>query len=53
MSRIFYQPEVLKVISNVVHWAVPSDGPKVTFGNVQPLEKISASAASGKPIVKG
>jgi len=37
---IFYQPEVLKVISNAVHWAAPIDGPRITFGNVQPLEKI-------------
>ena len=33
-------PNVAKVISNAVRWAAPSDGPKITFGNVQPLEKI-------------
>ncbi len=37
---IFYQGEVLKVISNAVCWAAPANGPKITFGNVQPLEKI-------------
>lgn len=37
---IFYQGEVLKVISNAVRWAAPIDGPKVTFGNVKPLEKM-------------
>jgi len=37
---IFYQPEVLKVISNAVRWVAPIGGPKVTFGNVKPLEKI-------------
>lgn len=36
---IFYQPEVLRVITNAVHWAAPTDGPQVQFGNVpQPLE---------------
>jgi len=37
---IFYQGEVLKVISNAVRWAAPIDGPKITFGNVKPLERI-------------
>ena len=37
---IFYQDEVLKVISNAVRWAAPVDGPRITFGNVKPLEKI-------------
>lgn len=37
---IFYQPEVLKVISNAIRWAGPIDGPKITFGKVKPLEKI-------------
>jgi trehalose utilization protein len=37
---IYHQPEVLKVITNAVHWAAPSGGPQVKFGNVpQPLEK--------------
>jgi trehalose utilization protein len=30
---IFYQPEVLQVISNAVRWAAPVDGPEVTFGH--------------------
>jgi len=37
---IFYQPEVLKVISNAVRWAAPIGGPKITFGKVESLEKI-------------
>lgn len=37
----FYQPEVLKVINNAVHWAAPVDGPGITFGNVKSLEKIN------------
>jgi trehalose utilization protein len=38
---IYYQPEVLRVITNAVHWAAPVDGPQVKFGNVPyPLEKI-------------
>lgn len=41
---IFYQPEVLKVISNAVRWTAPIDGPRITFGNVQPMEKIGNKA---------
>jgi trehalose utilization protein len=38
---IYYQPEVLRVITNAVHWATPSGGPEVTFGNFpNPLEEI-------------
>jgi trehalose utilization protein len=38
---IYYQPEVLRVITNGVRWAAPTDGPKANFGNVpQPLEKF-------------
>ena len=37
---IFYQGEVLKVISNAVRWAMPVGGPKITFGKVKPLERI-------------
>jgi trehalose utilization protein len=37
----YYQAEVLKVITNGVNWAVPSNGPEVTFGQrPQPLETI-------------
>ncbi len=40
---IFYQPEVLRVITNAVHWATPVGGPEVKFGHhPEPLEKISA-----------
>ncbi|MCD4669503.1 MAG: ThuA domain-containing protein [Actinomycetia bacterium] len=35
---IFYQSDVLKVISNAIRWAAPVNGPKVTFGKVKPLE---------------
>lgn len=37
---IFYQDEVLQVLTNAVHWAAPSGGPQPTFGNVQPLEDV-------------
>jgi trehalose utilization protein len=38
---IYYQPEVLRVINNAIHWAAPTAGPQVQFGNVpKPLEKI-------------
>lgn len=38
---IYYQPEVLQVITNAVYWAAPSGGPKPTFGNVKPLEPVN------------
>ena len=38
---IYRQTEVLQVITNAVHWAAPSNGPTVKFGNFpEPLEKI-------------
>jgi trehalose utilization protein len=38
---IYHQAEVLKVITNAVHWAAPVSGTEVTFGNVKiPLEKF-------------
>ncbi len=37
----YYQPSVLKVITNAVGWAAPRPGVPVTFGNVKPLEKLS------------
>ena len=38
---IYQQAEVLQVISNAIHWAAPSNGPTVKFGNIpEPLEKI-------------
>jgi trehalose utilization protein len=38
---IFHQPEVLRVITNSVHWAAPVDGPRVKFGHFpNPLEPI-------------
>jgi len=36
----YYQLEVLKIITNAVHWSAPNPGAPVSFGNVQPLEKI-------------
>jgi trehalose utilization protein len=36
----YYQPEVLRVITNAVRWAASPAGPTVTFGNRQPLEKL-------------
>ncbi|MBI3941929.1 MAG: ThuA domain-containing protein [Chloroflexi bacterium] len=39
---IYYQPEVLQVITNGVRWAAPVDGPKIHFGNLKPpLEEIN------------
>ena len=36
---IYYQAEVLRVITNAVYWAAPAGGPQVTFGHrPQPLE---------------
>lgn len=37
---IYYQPEVQKVIYNAVKWSSPVNGPKITIGNVKPLEEI-------------
>ncbi|MCK6627017.1 MAG: ThuA domain-containing protein [Anaerolineae bacterium] len=38
---IYHQPEVLRVISNAIHWAAPVAGPEVKFGNFPaPLEKF-------------
>ncbi|MDA0745233.1 MAG: ThuA domain-containing protein [bacterium] len=37
---IYHNPDVLKVISNAVHWAAPVNGPAPTFGNYQPLEDV-------------
>lgn len=40
---IFYQEEVMKVITNAVRWAAPLDTTVPTFGNVQPLEEIKSA----------
>ena len=37
---IYYQPEVQQVLANAVRWAAPVSGPKIKFGNHQPLEEI-------------
>ena len=38
---IFYQPEVIQVLTNAINWAAPVGGPTVTFGKrPEPLEKI-------------
>lgn len=37
---VYHQPEVLKVISNAVRWAAPTQGPSVTYGRVAPIENI-------------
>jgi trehalose utilization protein len=38
---VFHYPDVLKVITNAVHWAAPSGGPVVTFGHrPEPLEPV-------------
>lgn len=39
---IYHQPEVLKVISNAVRWAAPSNGPQVSFGpRPDPIEPFN------------
>jgi trehalose utilization protein len=39
---IFHQAEVLRVITNAVHWAAPVTGPQIQFGHhPNPLEQIS------------
>lgn len=37
---IYHQDEVLRVIYNAVRWAATVEGPKITFGNVKPLENV-------------
>lgn len=37
---IYHNEDVLRVITNAVRWAAPTAGPKVTFGNVKPIEKV-------------
>jgi len=37
---IYYDENVLRVITNGVRWAAPVDGPERVQGNVKPLEKI-------------
>jgi trehalose utilization protein len=38
---IFYQPEVLCVLTNAVRWAAPVPGPQVEFGQFpDPLERV-------------
>ncbi|GGI44713.1 trehalose utilization protein ThuA [Paenibacillus marchantiophytorum] len=40
-SPTYHNQEILKVISNSVHWAAPVKGTTVpVFGNVKPLEKL-------------
>lgn len=41
---IYYQKEVQQVLVNAVRWAAPTNGPRPTFGNVKPLEKVEISA---------
>lgn len=43
----YYHPEVLRVISNAVHWAAPTQGATVRYGRVEPLEQLSHLAGEG------
>jgi trehalose utilization protein len=37
----YHNPEIQKVITNAVRWAAPlQNGPRMVFGNVQPLETL-------------
>jgi trehalose utilization protein len=36
----YHNKEVIRVIANGVRWAAPAAGPRRTFGNRQPLERI-------------
>ncbi|GFN31225.1 ThuA domain-containing protein [Paenibacillus xylaniclasticus] len=40
----YYNPQVLKVLKNAVHWAAPSQAAKPVRGNHQPLEPIDGKA---------
>jgi trehalose utilization protein len=40
---IYHNEKVLKVISNAVRWARPTDSPTVTVGNWKPLEPLPGS----------
>jgi len=41
---IFHQAEVLRVITNAVHWAAPTTGPELRFGqHPDPLEQIRSA----------
>lgn len=37
---VYHQPEVQLVIKNAVHWAAPTQGAKVHYGRVSPIENI-------------
>lgn len=37
---IYHQPEILQVIKNAVHWAAPTQGAKVAYGRVAPIEPL-------------
>jgi trehalose utilization protein len=38
----YHNPQIGRVITNAVHWAAPTQGPKPVFGNAKPLETIAA-----------
>lgn len=37
---VYHHPDVLKVISNAVKWAAPTQGAQIAYGRVPPLEPI-------------
>lgn len=37
---VYYHEQVLRVIANAAHWAAPTDPPRITRGNVAPLEPL-------------
>ncbi len=38
---IFYQEDIMKVITNAVKWAAPANTPKCEYGHREPLEEVT------------
>jgi trehalose utilization protein len=39
----YFNPDVRRVIANAVHWAAQPAGPRPTFGNREPLERVDTA----------
>lgn len=44
----YHHPDVLRVISNAVQWAAPTQGAEVGYGRVEPLEKLASASGKGQ-----